>query len=405
LELLRAWALREVQVDAGDAVNMDHIAKKLKKVGGGAPGREAVRQLFDRIDADKNWFPGKRYQVKFGPDPLLTKEKRRQIARSAMQMKENGLEPTYTGVLARCPAAAKNPSTGKPFSKDTVYGVFNTDCHDKGSAMPWKCESALSRTALPAERIQQRLQWARRLKGEYTNPGWFFQNLIWTDLCYSILPGTEQKASEQACAKKGIKRWRSDDAKEYSRNLRPRASASTQAAWGDTKVFWAPVLTRGKFHVIVLDDGFPGENAEGAATLVAKIPGVLATRFPSQNKPKVLFTDRGKGFYTPLGPITKRYAAALKTAGLRAFAGQNASGQPPDGPDLFLHENAVAWVKQKLVKSTPRMAWKETREEFGHRMRDVVREINARYDVDGLCKGFPARLDAVLERGGDRLSK
>ena len=59
----------------------------------------------------------------------------------------------------------------------------------------------------------------------------------------------------------------------------------------------------------------------------------------------------------------------------------------------------MAWAEM------PRMAWKETREEFGHRMRDVVREINARYDVDGLCKGFPARLDAVLERGGDRLSK
>ena len=44
-------------------------------------------------------------------------------------------------------------------------------------------------------------------------------------------------------------------------------------------------------------------------------------------------------------------------------------------------------------------------EEYGARLRDVTTTINTNYNVDGLCRGFPARLKACMERGGDRVMK
>ena len=48
-----------------------------------------------------------------------------------MRMKKRGLEPSYAGALARAPAALRNPTTGEPFNKKTVYDrVFKTHCHE-----------------------------------------------------------------------------------------------------------------------------------------------------------------------------------------------------------------------------------------------------------------------------------
>ena len=67
--------------------------------------------------------------------------------------------------------------------------------------------------------------------------------------------------------------------------------------------------------------------------------------------PRVVCSDRGPGFYqTSTGHITKDYAQALHQHGFRAFAGADASKQPPDLPDLLLHEKAVAWIKGCLKK-------------------------------------------------------
>ena len=53
------------------------------------------------------------------------------------------------------------------------------------------------------------------------------------------------------------------------------------------KVWWLPILTRGKLHVEILPDDFPGENETGAALAFKKVPGALAARFPEDTKPKV----------------------------------------------------------------------------------------------------------------------
>ena len=45
----------------------------------------------------------------------------------------------------------------------------------------------------------------------------------------------------------------------------------------------------------------------------------LEKRFPDTALPKVVFTDRGLGFFHPNGAITAECQAGLKEAGLRAY--------------------------------------------------------------------------------------
>ena len=37
--------------------------------------------------------------------------------------------------------------------------------------------------------------------------------------------------------------------------------------------------------------------------------------------------------------------------GLRPFAGEHAGAQPPDIPDVLLHETAVSWLRERLPPS------------------------------------------------------
>ena len=72
---------------------------------------------------------------------------------------------------------------------------------------------------------------------------------------------------------------------------------------------------------------------------------------------------------------------------------------------MMLHETAVGWIRQRQKVTTPREAWTETVEQFGQRMREIVAYCNEHYDVEGLCKELPKRLQELVDNGGCRLSK
>ena len=78
LEQMRAWALRTAQRDIGGdkAVNLEKIADRVTKVGGGHPTREAIRRFLDRVDADPEWYPGKNYRKRSGPQAVLQGKKK-----------------------------------------------------------------------------------------------------------------------------------------------------------------------------------------------------------------------------------------------------------------------------------------------------------------------------------------
>ena len=71
----------------------------------------------------------------------------------------------------------------------------------------------------------------------------------------------------------------------------------------------------------------------------------------------------------------------------------------------MLHETAVAWIDRRLTVTTPAKPWDDTVDEFGERLRLAAEYINAHYDVDGLCRELPQRLDDLCAKEGDRLRK
>ena len=140
--------------------------------------------------------------------------------------------------------------------------------------------------------------------------------------------------------------------------------------------------------------------------MVAKVRAVLNVRFPGGDAPKVLFTDRGNGFYeSGSGKITSGYQNALRIHSLKAFMKADASMQPGALQELMLHETAMAWVRYRLRKTVPKVPWEETVEEYGARLKEVASYIEREYDVSGLCRALPDRAAMLDEAKGDRLPK
>ncbi len=115
-EQAKAWALREIWRDAGKADHgmKSYIAGKLKKQGASAPTSEAVRTFFEKVDADDDWFPGKQNYDNMGTPSVMTGPQRSALARCAMPMKKDGIEPTYGKGIAAWLKAKLNTTTTRP---------------------------------------------------------------------------------------------------------------------------------------------------------------------------------------------------------------------------------------------------------------------------------------------------
>ena len=154
----------------------------------------------------------------------------------------------------------------------------------------------------------------------------------------------------------------------------------------------------------MLGDSFPGEAPEGAAMLVAKVRAAVNIRFQSSTPPTILFTDRGQGFYRSRGgQITPEYKAAVREHGFKTYYGDSAYVQPGALQEVMLHETAVAWVRRRETVTQTREPWRETVAEFGDRLRGICQHINEKYDVEGLCRKLPGRLQKIVDAGGDRI--
>ena len=114
----------------------------------------------------------------------------------------------------------------------------------------------------------------------------------------------------------------------------------------------------------------------------------------------------GNGFYdSGTGAITDGYRAALKTHNLKASFGESAAVQPGQLQEVMLHETAVAWMRTRLAKTLPNKAWEETPDDYRSRLKQCAAFVNGHYDVEGLCRALPARLEQLVKRQGDRLAK
>ena len=72
----------------------------------------------------------------------------------------------------------------------------------------------------------------------------------------------------------------------------------------------------------LLGSRFPGDKVDGVDEFVEKLAKALRMRFPDRaQRPRVVYVDRGEGFYKSNGKITDEFAAALERHGLKAFHG------------------------------------------------------------------------------------
>ena len=413
LNQARAIALRQAWRDLKDSEYgmLAYIRQKVEKIGEGRPSDRrptdgALVKFFKRVDADAEWFPGKSDQEQYGPAPKFNGTNRAIAAKSAMAMRERGEEPTYSAMVAANPNALLNPDTGEPFSKFVVYNLLRAECYDDPNDPDdtWTHETRHTAAALRPELIEFRFRWARFVQGLNHQGAWYFKHFVWTDLCSTILPRTQKRHKEMTLARKGKRGWGSKKTKKHSKSLKGDSKALKQKSFDSIKVWWAPVLTRGKLHVEILGEGFAGEKPEGAAVLVAKVRSAVNVRFPGDDQPDTIMVDRGVGFWSPNGGmITREFKTAVQESGFKTFYGDEGWRQPGKLADVLLHETAVAWIRKKEETCRTTTPWTETVVEFSTRLKQIVQEINTTHDVDGLCRQFPRRLQELEEREGDRL--
>ena len=165
------------------------------------------------------------------------------------------------------------------------------------------------------------------------------------------------------------------------------------------------MLAQGKVHVEVVGDKWK-QNGAGQALMVSRLPHILSSMLGDDAaRPDVAFTDRGPGFYHPSsGNICPDYLSALNTYGFRPWAGEQASWQPPDVPDVLLHETVVAWIRKYLKQHPLKLVPdKETnKENLTRLLTDAATYINTCYEVDNLSMSFPKRISELVNvsKGG-----
>ena len=97
---------------------------------------------------------------------------------------------------------------------------------------------------------------------------------------------------------------------------------------------------------------------------------------------------------------------ACKEYGFRPYAGDDASGQPPDIPDVLLHETAVAWARNYFKKYPVDKGGglDAMKQQFTGMLKDCAVYVNGNYEVDELCRSFPTRLEELAKvTQGERL--
>ena len=92
-----------------------------------------------------------------------------------------------------------------------------------------------------------------------------------------------------------------------------------------------------------------------------------------------------------------------KRLGPHPPASQPASQRPR--PDVLLHETVVSWLRTFLRKRPykPPGNMVAQREDFVAALEDFVAHANEKHKVASLCESFPARLERLVKKKGERL--
>ena len=147
------------------------------------------------------------------------------------------------------------------------------------------------------------------------------------------------------------------------------------------------------------------QNGVGMAKAVPVLEKLLDGVCGSSPKPRVVFSDRGPGFYnTGNGIITTAYRKALEKHHFRPFAGNDASHQPPDIADILLHESVAAGIR-KYFKGHP-TKWTQDQDKnlklFAEKLKACEKHINKNHNLKKLSVSFPTRVKKLVKEKGRR---
>ena len=95
-----------------------------------------------------------------------------------------------------------NPKTDAPVHSNRVYKVIREDCYANDPSSPWRHQGRVAKKALTTEAMRRRLDWGKSMQPLPHTEAWYYHNLVWTDICNSVLPRSAKKANEQALARK-----------------------------------------------------------------------------------------------------------------------------------------------------------------------------------------------------------
>ena len=66
---------------------------------------------------------------------------------------------------------------------------------------------------------------------------------------------------------------------------------------------------------------------------------------------------------------------------------------------------AVSWIRSLLAITLPARPWEASPQQHISRLKRVAGQANADYDVAGLCRELPARVEELVHQGGGTLRK
>ena len=103
-------------------------------------------------------------------------------------------------IIAQCPNASINSSTGEPVSKQVVYDILENRCYDIDPSIPWSHQKLLAKSAVLPQDMPKRLAFGNCMLSLRHTPHWYWRRVVWADICNSVLPTTIRKANAQALA-------------------------------------------------------------------------------------------------------------------------------------------------------------------------------------------------------------
>ena len=112
---------------------------------------------------------------------------------------------------------------------------------------------------------------------------------MWTDICCDLKPLSKKKAQLQMLARKGASGWQSERSRATSYNRREdKGHLKIKQKNESRRVYWMPVLARGKLHIELLGSEFPGDKVEAMPEFVEKLKKAIKMRFPVRANSRAL---------------------------------------------------------------------------------------------------------------------